>query len=207
MSIPEQYLDQAVGKLGFRVLGLDLDGVCGDYVAALRAFCMEQMGLPAERFPDPTSYNLAKAGWPFSDTADYLSWHRKAVQAGIYRTIPAMPGLADALHDLDKADVHIRIVSHRLIMGGLHKKVVSDTAEWLEEHRIPYMSLCFTGLKDSISATLHIEDAPVMVDSLRGAEEKVLIFDQPYNRHISGPRMTDWETAVPTILDLMGNSN
>ncbi len=36
----------------------------------------------------------------------------------------------------------------------------SDTAAWLETSRIPYMSLCFTGLKDSVGSHVFLEEAP-----------------------------------------------
>lgn len=203
MTVPHEYLGQEVGQSGYRVLGLDLDGVCANYTAGLREFCMEEMDLPATAFPDPKNYNLVKAGWPFDDIPDYLTWHGRAVANGLYRTVPPMQGVVEALQALDEVDVHIRIVTHRLLMGGMHQRVVSDTAAWLDEHEIPYMSLCFTGLKDSISATLHIDDSPSMVINLRAEGQRVLVFDQPYNRELEEPRMSGWVGSVDQILDLM----
>ena len=72
------------------------------------------------------------------------------MEQGLYSTMPLIPGAAEAIQKLSDAGAHIRIVTHRLIFGGWHQKVVSDTAAWLEASRIPYMSLCFTGLKDSV---------------------------------------------------------
>lgn len=34
--IPKEYEGQRVGVSGYRVLNLDLDGVCADYVGAMR---------------------------------------------------------------------------------------------------------------------------------------------------------------------------
>ena len=62
----------------------------------------------------------------------------------------------------------------------------------MDDNGIPYMSLCFAGLKDSIQATVHIDDSPSNVNVLRKVGQHVVVFDQPYNRGLSGPRMTDW---------------
>lgn len=37
-TIPEQYANQQVGISGYRVLNLDLDGVCADYAGAMRDY-------------------------------------------------------------------------------------------------------------------------------------------------------------------------
>ena len=39
MRVPEEYPHQRVGSLGYRVLGLDIDGVCADYTKGFREFC------------------------------------------------------------------------------------------------------------------------------------------------------------------------
>ena len=71
--------------------------------------------------------------------------------------------------------VYIRIVTHRLFVSGQHRMVVSDTARWLDEQHIPYMSLCFAGLRE--------------------VGQHAVVFDQPYNRNLDGPRMTGWDDA------------
>lgn len=200
--IPEEYADQRVGLSGYRVLGLDLDGVCSDYVRGLRDFVCRERAIDPASIPDPDAYNLAEAsGWPFSDTADYLRTHRAAVQDGLYRSMPALPGVSDALKALDAAHVYIRIVTHRLFFGGMHRRIVTDTATWLDANELPYMSLCFAGLKDSIGATVHIEDSPSTISLLRETGQTVFVYDQPYNRGVKGLRITSWQHAVPLILD------
>jgi hypothetical protein len=99
--------------------------------------------------------------------------------------------------------VYIRIVTHRLFVSGQHQMVVSDTAQWLDSNRIPYMSLCFTGLKDSMQATIHIDDSPANIETLREAGQHVVVFDQPYNSTYAGPRIDSWsDTNVETLLTL-----
>lgn len=185
---------------GRAVIGLDLDGVCADYTAAIRPYAAQHLGVDPDSLPNPTTYNLVKANWGFADGKDYLAAHRAAVEDGLYAKMPIIPGAAEAMQKLSDNGVYIRIVTHRLIMGGQHKRVVADTAAWLDDHRIPYMSLCFTGLKDSIWAHAYIEDSPSNVATLRDRGLHTFVFDQAYNREVAGPRISNWTEGADDVL-------
>lgn len=185
---------------GHGIVDVDLDGVCADYVEGLRQHLVRHHGQDFARLPDPDHYNLAHAtGWPFANTTEYLDFHARAVKDHLYREMPCYPAATDAMSTLSHLGLHLRIVTHRLITGGLHEIVVSDTAHWLEANMIPYMSLCFVGPKDTLNAALHIEDSPETIRILQAAGEQVLIFDQPYNRAVPGPRAHNWVEAVDMI--------
>lgn len=201
MTIPEEYIDQRVGLTGYRVVGLDLDGVCADYTAGLQQYMVNHGYPDALSYPPPDQYNLVKAtGWPFASFKEYQSLHRAAVADHLYRDLPVLPGASEALHRISEAEVHIRIVTHRLFIGGHHQTIVTDTAAWLEQHKIPYMSLCFTGLKDSISASLYVEDSPRNIEELRSSKQHCVIFDQPYNQALLGPRIVNWSEGAEVVL-------
>lgn len=204
MSIPAEYEHQRVGAEGYRVLALDLDGVCADYTQGIRNFLVEQGSASAADLPDPDVYNLSKAsGWPFENIEDYLTTHKHAVAEGLYRKLPLIPGASEALQRLAKEKVHIRVLTHRLFTGGLHQRVVSDTVAWLDDHKIPYMSICFTGLKDTIDANIYIDDAPANVKVLQEAGKDVILFNQSYNKELELDgvrRVFDWDEAANEIL-------
>lgn len=185
---------------GRAIVGLDLDGVCGDYTAGFRPYAASYLGVDPADLPDPQTYNLVNAGWGFADIQGYLDAHRTAVKDGLYAKMPAIEGISEAAHKLSEAGAHIRIVTHRLILGGSHRQVVSETAEWLDAHRIPYMSLCFTGLKDSVGAHVYVEDSPSNIDLLRDHDWDTFVFDQPYNQAVAGPRINDWEEGADIII-------
>ncbi len=183
------------------MIDIDLDGVCSDYVEGLRQFVAKERGLNPQDLPDPDSYNIAKAsGWPFESTEDYLETHRRAVKNHLYRDLPVYDGVTRSFKKLSDKGFHIRVVTHRLLLGGLHQQVVTDTAAWLEANRLPYMSLCFVRPKDTMRATLHIEDAPSNIEHLLKEDELVIIFDQPYNGDVEGPRVTSWDQITKLIL-------
>ena len=64
-TIPEQYESQRVGVQGYRVLNLDLDGVCADYKGAIRDYLQRQGIDVPERALQTAHYNLTREdGWP-----------------------------------------------------------------------------------------------------------------------------------------------
>ena len=72
-TIPEQYESQRVGVQGYRVLNLDLDGVCADYKGAIRDYLQRQGIDVPERALQTAHYNLTREdGWQFETLDDYI---------------------------------------------------------------------------------------------------------------------------------------
>ena len=187
------------------VLALDLDGVCAAYVPSLRPYMAALGRTDAFTLPEPDDWNLVKAGW-FKDMDDYLATHRYAVEHALFRTMDEIPGMSDALWELSDAEVHIRVVTHRFLTHGDQNQAAADTIAWLQHRRpdgrvrVPHRDLCFLGAKADASADLHLDDAPHQIESLRSAGQDVLVFDQPYNLHLAGPRAHGWRDVVDHVL-------
>jgi 5'-nucleotidase len=178
-----------VGATEF-ILGVDLDGVCGDYSRALRDIVAAQRGIP----PDELSLDHS---WDFGEwgigSEEFSRLHQEAVvEHRIFRTMPAVPGVADALWRLSDAGIWIRIITHRLYANWSHAVAVGDTVAWLDSVGIPYRDLCFLGAKPQVEADCYIEDAPHNITALRERGAYVVVFDRYYNRALDGPRATNW---------------
>jgi 5'(3')-deoxyribonucleotidase len=117
--------------------------------------------------------------------------------------MPVIPGAADALWRLSDAGCWIRLITHRLYTNWGHAVAVSDTVAWLDEHSIPYRDLCFLGDKPQIDADAYIDDAPHNVEALRAGGASVLVFSQPYNTELAGPRASGWSDVEDWVLDQM----
>jgi hypothetical protein len=78
---------------------------------------------------------------------------------------------------------------------------VADTVEWLDATGIPYRDLCFLGAKPQLGADCYVEDAPHNVEALRDTGSHVIVFDQPYNRGVPGPRARDWSEVETLVGD------
>jgi len=183
------------------VLGVDLDGVCAEYTLGFRRIVAERLGVSEESLPIERGWDFAEWGFEPGDFEDH---HRHAVvDHHMFRNLEAIDGAAETLWRLSDAGIWIRIITHRLYVNWGHEKAVGDTAAWLDQNRIPYRDLCFLGAKPEAEADVYIDDAPHNVEELRRRGNRVIVFDQPYNRHCAGPRARDWSQAESLISDLV----
>jgi 5'(3')-deoxyribonucleotidase len=183
------------------VLGVDLDGVCGDYTAAFRTVVAKEFGVEEASLGDQRSWDFAEWGVKAEDFGDL---HRRAVlDHHMFRTMPVVEGAADALWHLSDAGVWIRLITHRLYVNWGHATVLEDTAAWLDTSAIPYRDICFLGQKPEVEADAYVDDAPHNIDALREAGNTAIVFDQPYNRDLAGPRAQGWGEIEQLVLDLM----
>ncbi len=183
------------------MLGVDLDGVCGDHAAAFGRV------VAADRQIDPGDL-VDQQTWDFSEwdltREDFERLHRAAVlEHRMFRTMPVIPGAAEALWRLSDAGVWIRLITHRLYANWGHAIAVADTVAWLDEHSIPYRDLCFLGDKPQVEADAYVDDAPHNVEALRATGADVLVFSQSYNLHVAGPRAAGWSDVEEWVLARM----
>ena len=172
------------------IFGVDLDGVCADYTAGLRLIAADVLGVPESQLPLERSWDFRE--WGLTPSA-YEEIHRLAVtEHHLLRELPVIEGAADALWRLSDSGVWIRIITHRLYVNWGHAIAVSDTVTWLDEARIPYRDICFLGAKPEVEADLYIDDGPHNVEGLLAGGNEVIVFDQPYNRHVAGLRAFNW---------------
>lgn len=181
------------------VLGVDLDGVCGDYTAALRTVVAQERGVA----PDSLGPQLT---WEFSEWGltgdDFDRYHRLAVlEHRIFREMEPIDGAADALWRMSDAGVWVRIITHRLCVNWGHAIAVADTVEWLDRSGIPYRDICFLGRKPEVEAHAYIDDGAHNVEALRALGNDVVVFDQPYNQALDGPRATSWLEVESWVAD------
>lgn len=191
-------------RSGDFVLGVDLDGVCGDHSEAFRRVVAAERGVDPDSLVEQRSWDFAE--WGLSGE-EFERLHRIGVlEHRMFRTMPVIPGCAEALWRLSDAGVWIRLITHRLYTNWGHAVAVGDTVAWLDEHGIPYRDLCFLGHKPQVEADVYIDDAPHNVLALRETGGTVIVFDQPYNRDLDGPRARTWPEAASLVAELMARS-
>jgi 5'-nucleotidase len=186
------------------VLGVDLDGVCADHTAAFRSVVARERGIPADSLPEQRSWNFYE--WGLDDVSFEVLHRRAILEHGMFRTMPAIEGCAEALWRLSDAGAWIRLITHRLYTNWGHAVAVGDTVAWLDEHGIPYRYLCFLGQKPQVEADAYVDDAPHNVAALRAGGSAVIVFDQPYNRDLDGPRARSWADVEVLVTDLMAGA-
>ncbi len=182
------------------VLGLDLDGVCGNYAYKLREILAKKRGVPVEELTLDISWDFKEWGL---DKEEYLELHEEAIfKHHIFFNMSPIKGVSEALWELSNKDIWIRIISHRLLIHGSYQKVANDTALWLDKNNIPYRELCLVGHKTSVGADLYIEDSPIHIKEYKKLGKDVIIFSQSHNKDIEGLRADTWKEAKEIILKL-----
>lgn len=184
------------------VLGLDLDGVCANYTDAFKSHVANAFGIDTADMEDVHDWDFAKLNWGIVSRAHFESLHAQAVEDGMFRTMAPLPGVSKALWTLSDAGVHIRVITHRLFIKGTHQRVASDTVGWLQTHNLPYRDICMIADKVKVGADAYLDDSPSNIEKLRGGGGTAIVFDQPYNRHLDGLRVSNWDEATDLILKL-----
>lgn len=181
------------------VFGVDLDGCVATIFEGYRQSFARQLGVTADVFGPVTDYHLACWGPHVRDWSHYLALHDVAVSEGLFATVPPIPGAVDGLRELTAAGVYIRLITHRT--GPDMAQVVSDTAGWLRDHRVPYDGLCFEGWKSDIAADIYLDDAPYQISGYAAAGCEAIVYSHPYNRHLPGRHARSWADVVDVVLD------
>lgn len=194
--------DKRKGPYSELIFGVDIDAVLGDHERIFTEIVAREKGVHPSELPARTEWDTQQ--WGLSREA-FMELHPRAVREdGMFVNMPIMNGAKQALKDIVAGGGYIRIITHRLYAPGNHQNVIGQTSDWLEKHRIPFSDICFVENKTHVHADVYIDDAPHNVEALRATGAPVIVFDQPYNRHMDGPRVSGWDEVGGAILDVTG---
>lgn len=184
------------------VFAVDLDGVCAEYYEGIRPLAAEWFGVEESELDPNVSYNLLEWGMPDAP-GSYYDFHKWAVtQKDLFLKFEPVKGCAQALRQLSKEKIRIRIVTHRLFISYFHVPAILQTIKWLDSHGIPYWDLCFMGEKAQVAAHVYIDDTPDNIEKLLAAGRDVIIFGNTTNRQYERqPQYVEsWEEVKELVL-------
>lgn len=182
------------------IIGVDLDGVVGDFYGAMRRIAAEWLYRPEESLPRDVSFGLSE--WGIAEYGGYEKLHRFAVtQKNLFRDMEPIAGAPPVLRKLSMRGIRIRIITHRLFLKYFHQQSITQTVAWLDAHDIPYWDLCFMKDKGAVGAHVYIDDSPENVLRLRGQGCRTIVFDNSTNRHLAGPRARDWNEVEELVME------
>ena len=182
------------------ILGVDLDGVVGDFYGAMRIIASEWLGRPAESLPKEVTYGLEE--WGIAEYGGYERLHRFAVvQRNLFRDMKPVEDAPSILRKLSSKGIRIRIITHRLFLKYSHKTTINQTVEWLDNWDIPYWDICFMNDKGAVGAHVYIDDTPANILRLRELGCKTIVFSNSTNRDLAGPRVGTWKEAELLIME------
>jgi 5'(3')-deoxyribonucleotidase len=182
------------------ILGVDLDGVVGDFYGAIRRIAAEWLNKPEESLTKEVTYGLEE--WGIADYGGYDRLHRFAVtQRNIFRDMKPFENAPAILRKLSGQGVKIRIITHRLFLKYVHRASITQTSDWLDYHDIPYWDLCLMSDKGAVGAHVYIDDSPENIIRLRAQGCKTIVFTNSTNRDLPGPRADNWEEVERLVME------
>jgi 5'(3')-deoxyribonucleotidase len=182
------------------ILGVDLDGVVGDFYGAMRKIAAEWLNKPVESLTTEVEYGLTE--WGIDEFGGYDRLHRFAVtQRHIFRDMAPIENAPAVLRKLSSQDIRIRIITHRLFLKYSHRASVTQTVDWLDNYDIPYWDICFMNDKGAVGAHVYIDDAPENIFNLRRQGCKTIVFSNSTNRDIPGPRANGWREVERLVME------
>ena len=130
------------------IVGVDLDGVVGDFYGAIRKIAAEWLDKPLDTLTTEVTYGLGE--WGIAEFGGYDRLHRFAVtQRNIFRDMEPLKDAPATLRKLSHLDIRIRIITHRLFLKYSHRTSITQTVEWLDNYDIPYWDICFIPRADN----------------------------------------------------------
>ncbi|GHV76727.1 putative 5'(3')-deoxyribonucleotidase [Spirochaetia bacterium] len=182
------------------IIGVDLDGVVGDFYGAMRRIAAEWLDKPIESLTEEVGYGLEQ--WGIAESGGYERLHRFAVtQRDIFRDMAPIKDAPAVLRKLSMHGIRIRIITHRLFLKYFHKTSITQTVDWLDSYDIPYWDICFMADKGAVGAHIYIDDAPDNVARLRDQGCRTIVFTNSTNRTLAGPRADNWQDVERLVMD------
>jgi 5'(3')-deoxyribonucleotidase len=184
------------------ILGVDLDGVVGDFYGAMRKIAAEWLNKPEAALTADVGFGLDE--WGIAEYGGYDRLHRFAVtQRNLFRDMPPIKNAPGILRKLSGRGMRIRIITHRLFLKYSHKTSITQTVEWLDNYDIPYWDICFMNDKVAVGAHVYIDDAPQNIIQLREQGNKTIVFSNSTNKGLAGPRADSWDDVEKIVLEAM----
>jgi len=181
-------------------LGVDLDGVVGDFYGSIRKIAAEWLNKPLETLTTEVAFGLDE--WGIAEFGGYDRLHRFAVtQRNIFRDMEPIENAPAILRKLSNQNIRIRIITHRLFLKYSHRTTITQTVDWLDNYDIPYWDICFMNDKGAVGAHVYIDDAPENIVSLRKQACKTIVFSNSTNRGLPGPRADNWLEVEQLVMD------
>lgn len=172
-------------------IGIDLDGVCYDFAASLREYCIQACLRFKHECPDATRWEFYE-DWGFSLDEFLIACHR-GVEAGVIFTHgDPYPNVREAFDRLRAAGHTIHIITDRSF--GREGASEAATRGWLDRHGLRFDSLHFTADKTIVKVDAMVDDKLANYDALDAAGVNVWLHKRPWNKDGVSRR---------TVLDLL----
>jgi len=191
-------------------IGIDLDGVCYDFVASLRHYLIKHEGYDPYRLRGGGASDRG-ATWTFykdcwgMTTEEFLEVCDRGVDAGVvFGHGEPFDGTVETLTAFREAGHRIHIITNRSFGSRSHH----NTSEWLDQHHIPFDSLVFSGHKTIIRPDVMVDDHPKNQRSFLQVGIPCFLYTRPWNirEQDYGYRVKGWPEFAAEVAEIASQS-
>jgi len=180
---------------------LDQDGVLADFEGGFyAAWTARQHEFPAIPLEARRVFHLV-AEYP-PDLSELVMETYSA--PGFFRDLKPIPGALDAIRDLLELGHDVRICTAPI---NQYRNCVPEKFEWVERHLGHEFTsrIVLTKDKTLVHGDVLVDDKPEVTGGIKPFWQHI-VYDQPYNRHVAGPRLTwaNWREVLGKISPAAG---
>lgn len=174
-------------------IGIDLDGVVHDFHARYVELYQNWFGRTLTGKRD--DWDWIKDQSHFTTYRELFDWFARA---GGWETLPYVPGAPGAIDDLLTAGHSIVFITARQEQGAAASVKWFETSPWRRHTTL----VTNTASKHTVPCSVYVDDGPHILEELVANDKNVVVFDQPWNRHLEGfdwLRAENWDDAIDLI--------
>lgn len=181
-------------------IAIDLDGVCYNFIHTLREYLILKTGKPRSAFPPEVTWWFFLNEWEMT-MDEYIHWTTIGINENeIFWRGPEIPDALWGVQELYRAGYYIKFITARgSRKPDIAKKCEQATLFWLNSHGFPYDEVIVSSDKTNYEFDLLIDDSPTNQAECVASNRNVLIFEQPYNQDVVGPRAKNWFEVVQYV--------
>lgn len=174
-------------------IGLDMDGVCYDFVGSLKEW------LKRPDLPDAKEWDFFKSQWGMTPK-QFTTICNEAVDAEkLFKFGRPIPGALSGTDLLVKEGHSLHIITNRFF----GRRSSANTEFWLWLYGVSYDSLNFLRDKTLLNCDVFIDDSPENIEALEAAGKKTIVFDQPWNSNVTaGVRAKGWGEVIEIVREM-----
>lgn len=187
------------------IVGVDLDGVLGNFTLATRSYIAKKQGISVETVPEITQWDM----WIDLKMEKDVFWdlvRQGIIEGEIFSNDPVIIRDGETYEEMYQVlkrfcTMHdVYIVTARNTPGCETQSRVA-TFKWLEEKwpGMPWSGIIISNDKTCINADIFIEDSVDNMKALLEAGTLPICMDQPWNQDWPAERITKWSELEPLL--------
>jgi 5'(3')-deoxyribonucleotidase len=178
-------------------IGIDIDGVCYDFVDALRNYIHKKTGRPLHEMPDSHHWLFFQEEWGYSVDEYHKFIHEGVLDLDIFWRGKIYEGCKESLEYLFYKLNHEIVFITARVFDGIKNYCKYATEYWVMSHGLPYSCIIVDNDKTNKPIDILFDDSIYQIESRILHGEKAVIFDRPWNQeetHVE--RVLNWEDLV-----------